>query len=87
MPFRSNLKYIHDLGCPAHHCGGDDEPTKKNEPTPLCPNCRVATIWYQSKLERQNGSEKIVRSYYCPNCALVVETNEPAKHGLRLVEG
>jgi DNA-directed RNA polymerase subunit M/transcription elongation factor TFIIS len=90
MPFRSNLKFIHgtETGGSPWRCGGEDEPANTNEnTTPQCPNCRVATIWYQSRLERQNGSEKIVQYYYCPNCALVVQTEKPAKQGLRLVQG
>jgi hypothetical protein len=33
----------------------------------------------------QNGSQKIVHSFVCPNCATVIETEEPHKQALRVV--
>lgn len=62
-----------------------DEPVPGAPKTPLCPVCRVETLWYQSRLLRQNGSSKIVHSFHCPNCAAIVQTDEPARQALRVV--
>jgi hypothetical protein len=52
---------------------------------PQCPNCHIEMLWYQSRLQRQNGSSKIVHSFHCPNCAMVVQTEEPTRQALRVV--
>jgi hypothetical protein len=61
----------------------DDSPGHPKAPT--CPNCRVGMLWYQSRLQRQNGSSKIVHSFHCPNCAMVVQTEEPTQNALHVV--
>jgi predicted RNA-binding Zn-ribbon protein involved in translation (DUF1610 family) len=65
--------------------GASDEAEKGRQSPPRCPNCGIETLWYQSRLQRQNGSSKIVHSYHCPNCAMIVQTEEPMRHGLRVV--
>lgn len=70
---------------PARQKAASDEGEKKQPKPPSCPNCGIETLWYQSRLQRQNGSSKIVHSFHCPNCAMIVQTEEPMRHALRVV--
>jgi len=85
MWVRSNLRAI--LACEPVGLGPEraHDETPGAPRAPQCPNCRITTLWYQSRLQRQNGSSKIVHSYHCPNCARVMTTEEPAKHGRRVI--
>lgn len=53
-----------------------DEAGGQTPKAPQCPQCGIVMRWYQSKLER-NGSESIVHSFYCTNCAQVANVREP----------
>lgn len=85
MSVRSNLKIV--FGCePVAFPAKEAHDKTSNQPrSPRCPNCNIETLWYQSRLHRQNGSSKIIHSFHCPNCAMVVTTEEPTKQGLRVV--
>lgn len=86
MPFRSNLKPILPFArTTPHQAASEDENDQGQPKTPNCPHCKIDTLWYQSRLQRENGRSKIVHSFSCPNCGLVVQTEEPAKHALRVV--
>lgn len=76
MPFKTFLKVITaDDRWPRLRCAGEE--TGQQPPkAPECQQCRIAMRWYQSKLER-NGSESIVHSFYCTNCAQVTHVREP----------
>ena len=78
MPFRTFLKVVPaDPSADKPQRAGDD--VKQQPPTaPECPHCKIAMRWFQSRLER-NGGESIVHSFYCENCARVVEQREPRK--------
>jgi len=83
MPFR-NLKLV-SSSLPWEAASEDDPPESRAPKPPTCPNCKLPMSWYNSRLQRQNGSQKIVHSFVCPNCAMVIETDEPHKQALRLV--
>ena len=87
MPFRANLKYVCVAeSAPAPERVSDDKDKGPSHPkAPVCPNCHISMLWYQSRLQRQNGSSKIVHSFHCPNCAMVVQTEEPNRNALRVV--
>lgn len=85
MPFRSNLKIVFGCETVAFPNNEVQDSPPGGTPGPRCPNCNIETLWYQSRLHRQNGSSKIVHSFHCPNCAMVVTTEEPTKLGLRVV--
>jgi hypothetical protein len=70
---------------PVQRQGASDEIEKERPKPPRCPNCGIDTLWYQSRLQRQNGSSKIVHSFHCPNCAMIVQTEEPMRQALRVV--
>jgi hypothetical protein len=66
--------------------GDDDTPQRhRDPPAPACPRCNAIMTWYNSRLQRQNGSQKIVHSFHCLSCGMSKETDEPKKHGLRVV--
>ncbi len=85
MSLRPNLKVIFDCEPVAIPPKRAQDKTPGQLRAPQCLNCKIDTLWYQSRLQRQNGSSKIVHSFHCPNCAMVVTTEEPAKQGLRVV--
>ena len=62
-----------------------DHPESGKLGVPRCPTCNIDTLWYQSRLQRQNETSKIVRSFHCPNCAMVVQTEESNRQALRVV--
>jgi hypothetical protein len=86
MPWRSNLKtaFTADPVAPPEPAA-QDIPDSGKPRAPRCPNCHIETLWYQSRLQRQNGKSKIVHSFHCPNCAMVVQTEEPNRQALRVV--
>jgi hypothetical protein len=86
MPWRSNLR----IAFAAEHVPlpvikAQDSPDSGRPRAPRCPHCNTDMLWYQSRLQRQNGKSKIVHSFHCPNCAMVVQTEEPSRHALRVV--
>jgi hypothetical protein len=85
MPFRANLKFVCTGVTRAPARAQANEKTPERQKPPLCPHCHIEMLWYQSRLQRQNGSSKIVHSFHCPNCAMVVQTEEPTKQALRVV--
>ena len=87
MPFRENLKLIcsDEQLVPLARASQDKDSEPDRLKAPFCPNCHIGMLWYQSRLQRQNGSSKIVHSFHCPNCAMVVQTEEPNKNALRMV--
>jgi DNA-directed RNA polymerase subunit M/transcription elongation factor TFIIS len=76
MPFRTFLRVVAtgEQGTQPRHAS--DETSQQPPKAPECPQCAIAMRWYQSKLER-NGSESIVHSFYCTNCAQVAHVREP----------
>jgi hypothetical protein len=78
MPFRTLLRVVSvDPSTGEPRRASDD--VKQEPPTaPECPHCKIAMRWFQARLER-NGGEAIVHSFYCGNCARVVEVREPRK--------
>jgi hypothetical protein len=85
MSLRPNLKVIFDCEPVTIPAKRAQDNTPGQPRPPKCPNCGIDTLWYQSRLHRQNGSSKIIHSFHCPNCAMVVTTEEPTKQGLRVV--
>lgn len=92
MRLRSNLKraFVAEAVIPAGKArepgrSAQDKDETGRPKAPRCPNCNIETLWYQSRLQRQNGSSKIVHSFHCPNCAMVVTTEEPTRQALRVV--
>jgi hypothetical protein len=86
MPWRSNLRIAFGAEPSAPPDVAADETPESGKPrAPRCPNCNIDTLWYQSRLQRQNGKSKIVHSFHCPNCAMVVQTEEPNRQALRVV--
>jgi hypothetical protein len=85
MPWRANLRtgFAAEPVTLPESIAHDPE-TGKPRP-PRCPACNIGTLWYQSRLQRQNGQSKIVHSFHCPNCAMVVQTDEPNRQALRVV--
>jgi len=86
MPWRSNLRVaiaVEPVAVPDSIA--QDSPESGKPRAPRCPHCNVDTLWYQSRLHRQNGSSKIVHSFHCPNCAMVVNTEEPSRQAFRVV--
>ena len=86
MRVRSNLK----IAFAAEPITGteqraQDTPESGRPKAPRCPNCHIETLWYQSRLQRQNGRSKIVHSFHCPNCAMIVQTEEPTRQALRVI--
>ena len=84
MPFRSNLKFAYDVADPPLASGADEPPSKEQRKLPQCPHCKIEMVWYQSRLKRQNGSQAIVHSFHCPNCAQVSQIEEPKAFALRV---
>lgn len=86
MPWRSNLRAVFAAEAVAMpESMAQDKPESGRPRPPRCPNCDIDTLWYQSRLQRQNGQSKIVHSFHCPNCAMVVQTDEPNRQALRVV--
>ena len=85
MSVRLNLKAVFGREPASPPANQAQDKTPGTPRAPQCPNCGIDTLWYQSRLQRQNGSSKIVHSFHCPNCAMVMTTEEPAKQGLRVV--
>jgi hypothetical protein len=86
MRLRANLKTAFVVEpVPAPERQTQDKPESGRAKPPRCPHCNIDTLWYQSKLQRQNGSSKIVHSFHCPNCAMIVQTEEPSRQALRVI--
>jgi hypothetical protein len=86
MPWRSSLRVAFAAEAAAlPESMAPDKPESGKPRAPRCPNCNIEMLWYQSRLQRQNGASKIVHSFHCPNCAMVVQTEEPNRQALRVV--
>ncbi len=61
MPWRSNLKtaFTADPVAPPEPAA-QDIPDSGKPRAPRCPDCHIETLWYQSRLQRQNGKSKIL---------------------------
>ena len=82
MPFRK-LRSIESALAGPFHVAAEDDPSRPGErKAPTCPHCGVTMLWYESHLKRDNGRQKIVHSFHCPNCAYVTQTDEPFQRGL-----
>ena len=86
MRLRANLKTAFAVEpALAAERQAQDKPESGRAQAPRRPNCKIDTLWYQSKLQRQNGSSKIAHSFHCPNCAMIVQTEEPSRQALRVI--
>ena len=86
MPLRASFKIAFAADpVAAFEQKASESPESGRPKAPRCPNCHIDTLWYQSRLQRQNGSSKIVHSFHCPNCAMVVQTEEPTRQAFRVV--
>jgi hypothetical protein len=87
MPFRSNLSRAFDeFDIDTFNLADEtDEQSKVPSKAPKCPHCKITMRWFESRLAPQNGRRKIVHSFHCPNCAGIVQQEEPFKAALRPV--
>ncbi len=78
MPFRSNLRFAFRQA-PAPRQADEPGQTPAQEKVPQCPHCKVDMLWYESHLVRENGRQKIIHSFHCPNCVAIAQIEEPWK--------
>ena len=85
MPFR-NLKLAPRYNEATELVSPGDDGSKQEIPKPpQCPNCKIGMTWYNSRLQRQNGSSRILHSFACQQCGMVIETTTPTRQALRIV--
>jgi len=86
MLFRTNCKVAPSAKATKPlKASNDDIVPPGGAKAPSCPHCSAMMLWYESHVKRDNGRSKVVHSFHCPNCARVVQIEQPYKQALRVV--